>query len=289
MKRLIHFVAKLYPRTWRERYGAEFEALLDDAFLDGAGADGRMAFDVLTGAIVMQVRSWKRIGAAALLGVAALFVASWWVGQKLYISPGTGQVIRMDSNAGAMIGFLVILAAIAGGLATAILHQDGKIRAAARAGWATAGGLVVYLAAVAVVALVTPRTIVSVGDGYCYDLWCIGVQKVNATPQGENILYTAEVRIFSDANRVTAHENDFLYALDDQGRRFPLRPDSSSVPVEDITVRPGESAKTTLTFLAPKNAGKLYLAGERLEMPWVYLYFGSDVSPFHRRTLLRVL
>ena len=156
-------------------------------------------------------------------------------------------------------------------------------------GRASAGALAVYFAAVVLVSLLTPRTIVSIGDGYCYDLWCIGVQRVDATPQGQNILYTAEVRIFSDANRVPAHEKNFLYVVDEQGRRFPLFHDSSSVPVDDITVKPGESVSTSLSFLAPANARKLYLTGERLEMPWVYLYFGSAVSPFHRRTLLRVL
>jgi hypothetical protein len=29
MSRLIHFLARLYPRSWRERYGAEYAALLE--------------------------------------------------------------------------------------------------------------------------------------------------------------------------------------------------------------------------------------------------------------------
>jgi hypothetical protein len=53
--------------------------------------------------------------------------------------------------------------------------------------------------------------------------------------------------------------------------------------------QPNESVKTTLSFLAPVNARTLYLTGGQLQMPWVYLYFGSDISPFHRRTLLRIL
>jgi len=99
------------------------------------------------------------------------------------------------------------------------------------------------------VSLITPRTIVSVGDSYCWDLWCVGVQQVNATAQGANTLYTA-----------------------------------------DVTVNPGESVEASLSFVAPANAGKLYLMGkEGVMMPWLYMGFGSDVSLFHRRTLLRVL
>jgi len=30
MRTLIRWAARLYPATWRNRYGAEFEALLDD-------------------------------------------------------------------------------------------------------------------------------------------------------------------------------------------------------------------------------------------------------------------
>ena len=31
MKRLIRFLARLYPTRWRERYGEEFDALLEDS------------------------------------------------------------------------------------------------------------------------------------------------------------------------------------------------------------------------------------------------------------------
>ena len=283
MKRLIRCAAKLYPRSWRERYGAEFDALLDEI-----GADPRIALNVLTEAISMQVQRWKTIGSAGMLGVAALCLTSWWVGQRPYITPGTQVVFRQDSNLGATVGFLVFLVTVVGGLASSILRQNGRIRAAKRARWASASTIIVYLAAVLLVSLLTPRTIVSIGDSYCYDIWCIGVQSVNAAPQGQNILYTARVRIFSDANRVsTSRAMDFLYARDDQGRRFPLIQDSSVIPA-DVTVNPGESVETSLMLLAPANVQKLYLTGDYAVMPWVPLYFGSDMSPFHRRTLLRL-
>jgi len=83
MSRLIHFLARLYPRSWRQRYGAEFEALLEDV-----RPDGRTAANVLTGALAMQVRTWKSWGilaVSALVGaavVAGLFVAM----PKSYVS-----------------------------------------------------------------------------------------------------------------------------------------------------------------------------------------------------------
>ena len=80
---------------------------------------------------------------------------------------------------------------------------------------------------------------------------------------------------------------DFLYARDDRGRRFPMIQDSSVIPA-DVTINPGESVETSLMFLAPANVQKLYLTGDYAVMPWVPLYFGSDMSPLHRRTLLRL-
>ena len=83
----------------------------------------------------------------------------------------------------------------------------------------------------------------------------------------------------------------FLYVLDEQGRRYPLLPEASFVDDADVTVQPGESVKSSLAFLAPPGARKLYLMGNagQVFLPWVYLYFGSDVSLFHRPALLRIL
>lgn len=237
----------------------------------------------------MQIQQWWKVGSIALLAALALSAASWWVGQRPYITPGDNQVFRMDSTPLASLGFLVLLAAASCAIAAAFLRQAGNPVVAARTRRISLGAVALYMIAVVVVPIFTPRTIVSIGDGYCYDLWCVGIQRVIATPQGQNIRYKIDLRIFSDANRVpTRREKGFLYALDDEGRRFPLAQDSSSVPA-DITVKPGESVKTSFTFLAPANARKLYLTGDHLAMPWVYLYLGSDIAPFHRRTLLHVL
>jgi hypothetical protein len=54
-----------------------------------------------------------------------------------------------------------------------------------------------------------------------------------------------------------------------------------------VNLLPG--LKSSLTFLAPANAQKLYLIGDPTGPPWACLYFGSDIALFHRPTLLRVL
>jgi hypothetical protein len=52
MKPLLKLLARLYPSAWHARYGAEFDALLEDR-----PPRLRDAFDILSGAIKMQLRT----------------------------------------------------------------------------------------------------------------------------------------------------------------------------------------------------------------------------------------
>ena len=61
MKRWIRLAANLYPRPWKERYGEEFEALLDDY-----NPNWREFTNVLGGALQMQMK----LGAAYLKAIA---------------------------------------------------------------------------------------------------------------------------------------------------------------------------------------------------------------------------
>jgi uncharacterized protein involved in exopolysaccharide biosynthesis len=57
----------LYPRAWRDRYGSEFRALLDDI-----PPTWRTLFDVFGGALKMQIKiwsPWKIVAAFAIVGV----------------------------------------------------------------------------------------------------------------------------------------------------------------------------------------------------------------------------
>ncbi len=67
MRWLIAFVARLYPRSWRAEFGAEFDAVLGDV-----RPRWRVLADVLGGAITMQITDgtgWlKVVGVMALVG-----------------------------------------------------------------------------------------------------------------------------------------------------------------------------------------------------------------------------
>jgi hypothetical protein len=71
MKSLIRFLARLYPSDWRKRYGAEFDALLEEAAPSAGGA-----FDVLWSALRMQMTTWNLGGIALAGSVAGVLVAA---------------------------------------------------------------------------------------------------------------------------------------------------------------------------------------------------------------------
>jgi len=73
MKRAIRWAAGLYPARWRERYGAEFSAMLDDL-----RPSRRDFFNILQGAFLMQVKFSSAAKIVAAVALAGLAVAGWF-------------------------------------------------------------------------------------------------------------------------------------------------------------------------------------------------------------------
>src|ERR1017187_3114640 len=94
MKTLVRWAARLYPAAWRARYGVEMEALLEDA---GSGAGD--LWDIVRGALFMQMTSlsfWKILAGCSLAGVLA--AAIWSVAlPERYVSTA---VMRIDAAPG---------------------------------------------------------------------------------------------------------------------------------------------------------------------------------------------
>jgi hypothetical protein len=71
MRRVLRFLVLLYPRSWRERYGREFEALLEDA-----APRWRDLGDVVLSALAVQMRTWGFGKIVAALGLAGALVGT---------------------------------------------------------------------------------------------------------------------------------------------------------------------------------------------------------------------
>lgn len=93
MRRLLGVIASLYPSAWRQRYGDEFAALLEDVD-PGAG----IAWNLLGGAIAMQMKTCNYRWILAVSGMCAIaaFAAQYLLAPPRYESAGklvsTGNV-----------------------------------------------------------------------------------------------------------------------------------------------------------------------------------------------------
>jgi len=64
----MKFLIKLYPAWWRRRYGQELEALLEDS-------GSRDAWDLLRGAMQMQMKTWSFWRIVTVCGMAGALLA----------------------------------------------------------------------------------------------------------------------------------------------------------------------------------------------------------------------
>ena len=96
MNKLHRLAARLYPRAWRDRYGDELAALIDDARPGLAGA-----LDLVKGAFFMHLeqsyRSLRILAIAALLGLVTAGTFGLIV-EKKYRSSVQIQFVRTNAN-----------------------------------------------------------------------------------------------------------------------------------------------------------------------------------------------
>jgi uncharacterized protein involved in exopolysaccharide biosynthesis len=70
MRRLIRWIARFYPAQWRERYGEELDALIEDI-----QPEWQDLFNVLLGALRMQVTTWNSLKIVTATALAGALVA----------------------------------------------------------------------------------------------------------------------------------------------------------------------------------------------------------------------
>ena len=199
------------------------------------------------------------------------------------------MVIHSDSFVGVMLPFVVALAVVVLVLTSVGMLAFGKFRRGAMALRASAGLVAVYVVVLMAVSLLTPQKIGSAGQAYCMDIWCIGIEKVSPIPARNQIAYKVDVRIFSDADTVKTSGKGFsLFLVDERGRRFPMVKDPSVIPF-DLSLDPGQSVNTSLTFVTAADARELFLTVDSPLFWGARLCFACDSSLLHKPTLLRVL
>jgi hypothetical protein len=228
------------------------------------------------------------------------------------------MIVHSDSDLGVLLTILLTLAAGIAFLTSVVMAWDGKLRSAAKVAGGTLAAILGWILIVTSISFISPQMIVNIGDTYCEDIRCIGIDEVHAESRGSETIYKLDAHLFSDANTVKVSFGNVSFNLvDEQGRRFPMIPSNDNSPSApyDTYIEPKQSIKTSLTFAAASDAKRLFLietprpvieGGNKPSvgknppewakpvMPligaWFYLAsLGNDASPFHKQTMLRVL
>jgi hypothetical protein len=198
-----------------------------------------------------------------------------------------------------LFAYLVTLVAAIGLVISVGIFAARNTRMAAKVAAASVASLAFYFVGASTIWWASPETVIKLGDSYCWDLWCMGIDKVNADPRGKEIIYKIDVHFFSDANTVkTGSDDAVVYLVDDRGRRFPLVDDPSVIPI-NTRLDPRQSLNTKLTFIVPADATHLFLTGDaplpaHIPLAWRFfkiyadLHFGYEKLK-HKPTVLQVL
>lgn len=148
-RRLARMLVSLYPHAWRDRYGAEFEALLEESPSEfGAALDvivsalGERVSPTIGGSMTAEVSQWQSWGARApwlLFGVAPLVLLAaaysvalliLWSGWRIFLPAESTPFVPVSGWAIAYFGvgrMLYFFAPIMVGVCLAVVASRSRI------------------------------------------------------------------------------------------------------------------------------------------------------------------
>jgi hypothetical protein len=143
----------------------------------------------------------------------------------------------------------------------------------------------VYLGTSVAVAFFAPQRVIAAGQPWCFDDWCLTVEKVRHT----NAIYDVDLRISSRAKRVTQRaKGAWIYLRDQNDQRYDPAP--AQVPL-DVLLQPGESVAATRSFRVPTSVRELGLVTGHGGPPCSVMslvIIGNGGCLFHKQTMIRL-
>jgi len=119
--------------------------------------------------------------------------------------------------------------------------------------------LAAYFAIGMAVSWLKPQKIIAVGDPWCFDDWCLMVEKTTPTAGASQTSYKIDMKIFSRAGRISQRANGaWLYLIDEQGRLYAPEPNASDVPL-NVLLGPNESVSMSRIFKVRPDVQRLGL------------------------------
>jgi len=157
-----------------------------------------------------------------------------------------------------------------------------------RAGLPLACALAVYGVLLLAGSATSSERHVPLGSSLCFDDWCVSVTGVQqASTAGSERTVTADVRVFSEAKRVTQRgSGPRIFLIDDRRRWFEAMPSPRDTPL-DAELGPGEAFATRVHARVPP--GTRIVAVRVWEGGWLdRLVPFDEESPFHGKTFYEV-
>jgi hypothetical protein len=148
-----------------------------------------------------------------------------------------------------------------------------------------------YLGTGIAVSYFRPNPPHSASDPWCFDDWCLALDKVSRTAAAPDIAYRLDLRVFSRARRVAQRaKGAWIYLIDDKGRLYPPEPNASDVPL-DVLLQPEESVTTSRVFRVPADVQHLGLItghGGAYCGPTSFLIIGDTGCLFNKPEMIRI-
>ena len=145
-----------------------------------------------------------------------------------------------------------------------------------------------YLGVSAAVAYAAPQRVIAAGTPWCFDDWCLTVEKVTHM----DAMYDVDLKISSVAKRITQRANGaWIYVRDENDRHYEPVPNPSDVPL-DVLLQPGESVAAKRSFQVPANVRELGLVTGHGGPPcgvMSLVIIGQAGCLFHKQTMIQLL
>ena len=144
----------------------------------------------------------------------------------------------------------------------------------------------IYLTVVIVVALITPRTILPVGELDCSDDWCISVERAEKYPKGPSTIVQVTFLIHSRALGRPQIENGVqAYLVDSSGNYFASMAVQDETPFS-LSLQPGESKEVVRIYSVPVNSIPTGIHISKGKFPGLFI-INDDQSLFHKKSLMK--
>ena len=142
-----------------------------------------------------------------------------------------------------------------------------------------------YLGTSVAVAYVAPQRVISAGEPWCFDDWCLTVQGFEHPPGKVDV----DLRIASTARRVTQRaKGAWIYLRDEKDTHYDPAP--ADVPL-DVLLEPGQVVAARRSFTVPANVHQFGLVTGHGGPPcglMSLVIIGQGGCLFHRQTMVRL-